>query len=164
MNYYCAICVIHVANSTLLFLLVVALMAPRRYHSADAILCYSCSGTCLASQHCNCQTGSCEGNYCYTDLLPSGDDMKLNKGCTKKAPQEDATCFLMGDNRHIRCYCKDQFCNSEYPKVNEDENKNALTCQQCSIGESKCTDTCSGDYCRKEKISKFLKNLSIKFR
>ncbi|KAF7623490.1 hypothetical protein Mgra_00010214 [Meloidogyne graminicola] len=89
--------------------------------------CYSCSGQCLAGAPCNCQMGSCESDFCFSE----------------KQPSEIPGIFRLS---------KGDFCNDNiFMHVNTANWKN-ITCRHCQDGRPDCGQTCQGQWCH-QKIS-----------
>ncbi|KAF7638510.1 hypothetical protein Mgra_00002188 [Meloidogyne graminicola] len=126
------------------------------YVGIEGRRCYSCSGQCLAGAPCNCQMGSCESDFCFSEKQPSEIPgiFRLSKGCVKRPSRTRAGCDFDHFSDHILCVCggPGDFCNDNiFMHVNTANWKN-ITCRHCQDGRPDCGQTCQGQWCH-QKIS-----------
>lgn len=119
------------------------------------IKCFSCDGVCHhRSSKCNCQTGLCDGPYCFTMRT---NDVKnglyVIKGCANRLPTDNTGTLYDKAAKQTYAYCDTNFCNSliDEPRMPYLLN---MTCNDCWDTVGDCPTTCSeANYCRTE-ISK----------
>ncbi|KAI6190181.1 hypothetical protein M3Y97_00088900 [Aphelenchoides bicaudatus] len=123
------------------FLIWLPLLGPKNVWAGS---CYACSGVCK-TEPCNCQMGSCESNYCFTEKKtdPSGI-LRITKGCIKN-PARRMGCDYDRNKDSIVCVCNGDFCNDIIQMM--PQMRRNITCRKCDERDPKCSDTCVGQWC-----------------
>ncbi|CAD5232261.1 unnamed protein product [Bursaphelenchus xylophilus] len=111
--------------------------------------CYSCAGTCH-SEPCNCQMGSCEADYCFTEKKPTEVPglFRITKGCVKRPARTRIGCDYDKTLDSIQCICVGDFCNDAiYMRPILRRN---ITCRSCPERDPDCGRTCHGQWCHED--------------
>ncbi|KAI6185323.1 hypothetical protein M3Y98_00010300 [Aphelenchoides besseyi] len=111
-------------------------------------VCYNCQGICLDGHECNCQTGFCESDYCFTDKRPTefSDKYRLVKGCIKKPTRLRVGCDYDRTPNSIQCICAGNYCNDAIYMKRSSATRN-ITCRSCNERNPDCDQTCKGEWC-----------------
>jgi hypothetical protein len=117
--------------------------------STTASHCYSCAGTCH-SDNCNCQMGSCEADYCFTEKKPTevAGVYRITKGCIKRPSRTRIGCDYDHYPDRIQCICAGDFCNDAI--LLRPMMRRNITCRQCTEKHPDCPRTCQGQWCTED--------------
>uniref|UniRef100_A0A915JUX0 Sodefrin-like factor n=1 Tax=Romanomermis culicivorax TaxID=13658 RepID=A0A915JUX0_ROMCU len=133
----------------------------KNFDYTHALKCFTCDGTCFFDQQCNCQTGVCEGDYCFVEKIKMGTSVYIQKGCSRGGqPVNGYQCIDHKVKRGVTCSCDDgDFCNSDAGRdqfsstfldmLQVPNFSRNITCHSCTsdyVGDA-CKRKCTGDYC-----------------
>ncbi|CDW55260.1 hypothetical protein TTRE_0000353201 [Trichuris trichiura] len=121
-----------------------------------ALLCYTCRGLCYQNSKCNCYTGMCEGDYCFSiGEYTEGGAMSVEKGCARKPTMTSVGCEYQGKPTRLLCLCNGtNFCNENPLSEASGSNNHAVSCYDCQSGSYDCSKQCRGDYCLLDTMTK----------
>ncbi|KAI6177907.1 TGF-beta receptor/activin receptor, type I/II domain-containing protein [Aphelenchoides fujianensis] len=106
--------------------------------------CFNCADICHNEQ-CNCQTGSCESEFCFTEKRPIEQPgvFRIVKGCVKRPSRTRVGCDFDRTPNAIQCVCTGDFCNDAIYMMRSAFRRN-ITCRECNEREPDCSETCRG--------------------
>ncbi|KRX99728.1 hypothetical protein T4B_13513 [Trichinella pseudospiralis] len=114
----------------------------------DTVRCYTCRGVCYKGVPCNCHTGMCKGDHCFSQGSNIDNEMLLiEKGCAKNPFIFTSGCEYHTTPDRTLCICNgSSFCNQALYAGQSSPVQYPSICHECN-GMLNCPKSCRADYC-----------------